>query len=240
MAKRRFRSRGKFRRIFRRKRRVRTRRLTKFIKRTLRRMSEIKYSLLNQNTFVNVDAFTGAVVRLNPAISQGVDKDERIGNKIRYKFLQFRMMFRSLDGTNAINPPQMTYRIMIVQMRILPSAGLVLGPAAGEIFDNSTSAFTTVYSSIKNLNVRVLMDRIYVTTVGQATAGTTYPYNTSSYHYIKKKIRVNNNVTYASSTDNLPTDPKDNYYLVIASDAGALNDAILAVAYSMRISYIDI
>lgn len=232
--KKRFRSRGRFSRV--RRRRTGGRRLQKFIKRTIRKMSEIKYATTATNGLVAFDAFTGVTVRLNPLIPQGSDKDERIGNRVRWKFLQFRMILSVLDGTSGANPLVVRMRIMIIQPRLQPAAGLVTGPNITDIFDNSTNGAQAIVSSIKNTSVRVIMDKTYslgvlgVASQSQLKAALT----------VKKKVRINNNVNYLNAGQTLPQDPKDNYYLVMICDTAALNDVLVVYAYTSRISYIDI
>lgn len=235
MAKRRFRSRGRFSRIRRRRRGVRSKRLTRFIKRTVRRMSEVKYA--TSNGLVNIDAFTGVVIRLNPTIAQGVNKNQRLGNKIRSKFFQFRAICYLLDGTSGANNLIAYIRILIVQPRILPTNGLANGPVLNEIFDINSTAADAMTSSVKNVNVRVLMDKTYSrpTYVGAGWEPGALP-----TFAIKKKVRLTNNVSYDQSISTLPTDPKDNYYLILLSDVPAINDQTVNMRWSSRISYVDV
>lgn len=234
MAKRRFRSRGKFRRT----RRVRTKRLRRFIKKTIRRMCEIKYVTIPQNALGAFDAQTGTVIPLTPTFTQGSDKDDRIANSIKYKYLQFRGRLHAsvAQGGSSL----ITVRLMIVQMRIMPVAGIAAGaiqnPVPNEIFNDATNNVESTFSSINNNAVRVLMDKTYAMGVLPNAAQSQLP----ALIKWKKKVRINNNVNFRAGANLRPLDPKDNYFFVVTSDISAANLVNLNTIIHTRISFIDI
>lgn len=197
-------------------------------------MSEVKYGTLTTAVNQNIDLNTGAVIRLNPPIPQGNSKGSRIGNKIRFKFGQFRMTSYVSDGTSGTNPFLAFIRIMIVQMRVLPAAGLVTGPTLSEVLDAGTNNIVAITSSVTNTNVRVLMDKTYMKPVFN-----NYVVPIPMIK-IKKKFSLRNNCSFALNTDTLPTDPKDNYYLLAWGDTAGPNDAFLNTRFSFRLSFIDV
>lgn len=235
MAKRRFRSRGRFSRV-RRRRRYGSKRLRRVIKGTVRRMSEVKYVTKSVNAFQAQDLFNGVVVQLNPPIAQGVDRNQRIGNKVRYKYAQLRLMLYLTKGANPLDPDFQFVRVLVVQPRLLPAGGIAVGPVGTEIFDSPTNTAQQTVSSVNHKAVRVIMDRIYkVATLGQGADS-----QMMSGVYVKKKFKVNNNVLFRSAVQTDPQDPKDNYYLLIIGSAINNGDSTVNYFYQFRISYIDI
>lgn len=199
-------------------------------------MQEIKYS-----TAVSVgnvtDSFTGLVVRLNPLIPQGVTKNSRLGTKIRFKHFQWRLIWNSIENVgNPGVPLVQQYRILILQPRILPAAGLAIGLSNAEVFDNATTGTQCVVSSIRNNNCRVLYDKTFSNAVGYG-AGASIGGNPVARH-AKLKIRINNNCNFDSNIATLPTDVKDNYYMMMVSDA-IVNEVNFNWSISTRLSFYD-
>jgi len=91
-------------------------------------MSEVKYATTITNGYVNTDPSSFIPIRLNPIIAQGADKSERIGNRIRYKFMQIRCIFNVFDGAQPANPFIQHVRVLIVQPRLIPAAGVGFPP----------------------------------------------------------------------------------------------------------------
>lgn len=229
MAKRRFRSRRRFTRV--RRRRGGARRLRRFVKRVVRRMSEVKYRTATSS--VAFDAASNYQATIVPTFPQGVDKYNRIGNRIRYKYLQFRWTLQASNGSNNLSRSQCFVRLLLIQSRTVPPA--VANPLnQGWLFDSPGP--TAIVSSIQNQNVRVLMDKsIWLGILDNATLIERPP-----NIWGKKKVRINNNVNFINSTDLLPTDPKDNYYLYIISNRTTQNDVTLNLVWHSRISFIDL
>jgi len=231
MAKRRFRSGGRFSRV---RRRTGRRRFTKRFKRAvnsvIRKNLEIKYGL-RFNAFSQFDAAVGQVTDITPQFPQGVTKQSRIGNKIKLKYMQFRMMVQNgLIG----NPPGVVVtrlRILLFQTRLNPAGA---NPSTAEVFDNPTN-IEVMTSSILNPNVRIIMDKTRNMAVGINAATAQEPLR----FYIKKKVRLSNHVSFRSNLDLLPTDPKDKYYIMFLSDHPTINQINIQYQYTCRISFID-
>lgn len=220
----------KFRRLnggrrFSRRRFSRNPRLKRFVKGVVRRMSEIKYN--TANNALNIDAGIPFIANIVPTFSQGPDKTQRIGNKIKYKFMQFRMTMASVGGAAPLL--QLSVRVMIVQTRLPLTAP---APLLTDILDA-----VNITSSVRNTAARVILDRtFYLGVEGALNVQSQRP----SSIFIKKKVRINNNVDFKSAAQTVPADPKDNYYLVIFTNQGAALNNTLATNWFNRISYIDL
>lgn len=201
----------------------RGRRLKKFIKRVVRRMSEIKYSFAFNAA--GQDAATPFIADITPTFPQGVTKNTRIGNAIKYKFLQFRATLVSLPG--AVPLDQILVRSIIFQTR-LP---LSVVPATTDILDANN-----ILSSIRNTNVRIIQDKSF-------WLGLEGPLNIESGHTsaktIKKKARINNNVNFSAAADVLPRDPKDRYYWMFITSQGVPLNNNINYSWFSRLSFID-
>lgn len=124
MAKRRFRSRGRFTRL-RRRRTSRVRRTKKFVKRVVRSMQEIKWQANGGNqTFDATDEQID--IEVTPQFTQGVTKTNFLGRAIRYKFLQFNLKFNIFLNPIFAGPPApaaLHVRVMLYVKRGEPDTG---------------------------------------------------------------------------------------------------------------------
>lgn len=224
MAKRRFRSRGRFRRRYRR--RTGFKRFTRLVKRAVTRITEIKWST-STNNLVR-DAQLGLTADVTPTIGQGAGKNSRIGNRIRYKFLQFRLlMITSATATASLA----CYRFILWQPRM--ALDLTVTPTNLPIFQlNGNGAMV---SPINNQNARILMDKTRFMGVVPNSNSVQLPAAIA----IKKKVRVRNNVSYIDSASSSSLDPKDSYILTIISDITTTNQVSFAVRWSCRLSFVD-
>lgn len=234
MAKRRFRSRG-FRRVFRRRRNGRSRRVKRFIKSVVRRMSEVKYNWASN--VLAQDAATPAIINITPTFAQGTTKQTRIGDKIRYKFMQFRSTLACFYNGN-IAQPVLRVRVIGFWTRInLPAV-----PGLLDILDANN-----VLSSIRNTAVRVWMDKTYLMAkyadADYQQDNTWNPSLAPGMPFMvkmKKKFRVKNNVAFRNAANTLPEDPKDNAYIIFFSDAALIGQATLTFNWFNRMSFIDL
>lgn len=221
-------SRGRFRR--RNGRRGGIRRLRRIIKRTVTRMSEVKWSTSNALTVF--DGAASAFVTLTPAFPQGVDKFQRIGNKIRYKNfgLRFNLSIAALIGFPTYTPRVL--RVVIFQKRVEFSVPLV--PVNLDILDTND-----YLSAVKGTTCRVMYDKYFVVT--PINAATQLATNTGR---IMKKLnfKVRNNVTFRDAGNTVPTDIKDTYFALIITDffGGAPLQYNVAFDWNARISFVDI
>lgn len=222
-----FRSRRRLRskRRFRRRRRFGTRRAKRFVKAVVRRMSETKYSATALQAVYDLNV--ARIINVTPQFPQGTTKSSRLGNKIRYKYVQFRLS--AVHSNIGANPPQeiVFIRMLLLWLRVPLSAV----PAIQDIFD-----VNNVASSIKNNAVRVVMDKTYTSRPLGAPRESDHP----SAMYIKKKFSTHQNVNFAYNVNADPTDPKDQLYWVLLTDTAAANTNQLAVNFWSRFSFIDI
>lgn len=192
-------------------------------------MCEIKYAV--KADAARYDAYLGHTSELTPNFTQGTDKNDRIGAKLRYKFLQIKMYLYT-DRWNAQAgdiDPNTVIRVVIFQPR-LP---FTVAPNAlnSEIFEESRWNAT-----IKNHTCRVLYDKAFP----MCSYYLDIPnHHAPSLRVIKIKRKVNNNVLFRTAGQVLPADPKDKYYLVVTSSTGAANIRAVSHDLYMRLSFID-
>lgn len=223
MAKRRFRSRGKFSKL--RRRRPGTKRLKRFVKRVVRTMSETKYAF-KTNVFDNLNEnFT--IEELTPSFPQGVTKNTRIGNKIRYKYLQFRCFLSNRDGNAAGAVSYQSWRVMLFWLR----NPLTTPITALDVLDTQS-----ILSSIKNENVRIVMDKTMTLSNSQDFGQAGYPQRV----FIKKKFPIHQNVLFRSNTESLPLDIHDKLYMLVLSGSNNVGESVLNVNWFIRMSFFDL
>lgn len=231
MAKRRFRSRGRFSRV-RRRRRFSRRRFGRTIKAVVRRMAEVKYAVV-YNDPTSFDAATGQIVNLTPLIGQGVTKNTRIGNRIRYKFLQVRMYIFCEQYTASATDPITAVRLILFQPRLdfePPSP-----PTNSDIF-MIAGIQACFLSPIQNTNCRIIMDKSFAMSPNARYDETGAP----CYKIIKKKVRINNNVNYRNNDSEDVQDPKDKYYMLLVTNNATPQEIRISTSICSRISFIDI
>lgn len=192
-------------------------------------MSEIKYNIAT--AAINQDVNTGYISLLNPSFQQGVDKNQRIGNKIKYRNFTVKLSV-FLDETN----PTIGYfarcvRIIIIQPRTQFNSPVALL----DIFDTNNNFLST----IKGTAVRVMYDKMFT------VIPTTSPlqHGTNTQRILKKLVfRTKNSVTFRDSTVTIPTDYKDIYYLIIVTDALAVGAGAYTIQgnWYVRQSFIDL
>lgn len=225
MAKRRFIR----RRRFGRRRRFSGRRkfLRRFVKRTLFRNTEIKWAVVQVDPPA-FDANSNFIYELTPSISQGFGKDERIGNKIKYKFFQFRMAGFLALGTAPASTVTFV-RIMVVMGR----GQISVPPVVTDFLWNDS-----FLSPVLNNNCRVVLDRtMALSPIGAAQSGVT---NLPPTFHIKKKVRMNNNVLFRGDADNFALDIHDRCFLIFMTNLTGANQQLANIGWQARWSFIDI
>lgn len=200
-------------------------------------MSEVKFS-----SQIYASSFDGLVTNFGsilPSIPTGNTKQTRIGNRIRYKYFQFRMILRTNEGSFIGNSATMV-RTIVFQPRI--AVPTVVDPDFMNMLftikktASGGSNINQMVSPIENQNVRIIMDKTFPMGISPNAARSQLP----TIKVLKKKVRINNNVNYASATESFPRDPKDTYWLLIITDATAGGDVLLTSTVSTRVSYIDL
>lgn len=191
-------------------------------------MSEIKYVVEGEN--FSLDSSAGYIVDLSPEILQGVTKNQRIGDKIKYKRFSLRIDVRLTNKTNSADYTSYGMRVAIVQPRVALDDPISLI----NIFDSDTNWMST----IKGTAVRVLWDKIMPVSLNGEQAQHAFHMS----RFIRKKVfRLNNNVTFRDGTEETPTDWKDTYYMIVlTSNLGTANIAQIDGSYFTRFSYIDV
>lgn len=223
------------RRFIRRRRRFGKRRFTgkrrvfrKAVKRVIRGMSEIKYSY--RQDAGNFDGATPQIFALTPSFVQGVGKNQRIGNQIQYKFMIARFSLYVLRGTVPVNQVA-GIRSILFQLR-LPLTSPT--PVVQDILDENDWL-----SSVKNTNARVLSDKLFFFKPA-AISGISAENNMPSGTTWRKKRRIRNKVNFKTTANTDPLDVQDQYYWMLVTNTGNVNDYTVSMEYFNKISFYDI
>lgn len=228
---------GRRRRFRRGKRRTRARRFVRKIarvsKRVIRRMSEVKRYLITGSTTVQN---TQQLINLIPDSNQGADKDQRIGNKIRFRYLTLKVF---AAGTN--NQASGTGATAAIGRLALLTSRTQSLTAANAIEEgvSTTPTNTTIAIPLRSENCNVLKDtQFWIAGAGAAgSANDSSIYGIPAVRKFKFSRRLVRNARYASGTDTKPGNSEANVYLYMA---GTNNVMSIQYNYSGRISYIDI
>lgn len=198
---------------------------------SLRRISEVKYSSV---TYTGTsDLRTGLVVYISPVISQGNSKKQRIGNRIKFKFMQLRaglaFIQPSGSGLTAI-----FVRILVVRTKLPWNYG-------GNIFSDtflfdSVGDSTHYNASVNNQNVQVFYDEVVAVSLIPAAASSGLPSATT----VVMKRPILNNVSFPSDSATVTDDPNDKYYFVVLSNINTSSQVNLFCNLHNRTSFIDI
>lgn len=202
----------------------------RLVKRVVKGMSEIKYNTASNAANVAVNLFYSTLI--TPTFAQGTNKSQRIGNKIKYKMLTLNFNFWSA----LVNAAQQDYfptmfRILVFQTRTAVGSPMV----DTDFFDTSANYLSTV----KGTAVRVMYDELFVLT----PTGDANQIGCNSQAIVKSlHFPLNNEVTFRDSTSTVPTDVKDNYYLVVYTNySGGVNTNLnIQGNWYSRISFYDI
>lgn len=164
---------------------------------------------------------------ITPTFIQGTDNDNRIGNKIRYKRLTINGVFWVLAG---LAPPDFCiYRMTIFAARIN-------APTTSDLYDVATigGGAEGIFSTIQHKNVRVIYDKITQISVQNNAATVMLP----AVKRIKIRRPIFNNVSFANSTQVVPTDPHDKLYLVFGCSA-PIASAFPILDMFIKVSFYD-
>lgn len=207
------------------------RRLKRFVKRVVKRMSEIKYATANNSASVIANQYY--VANITPVFPIGTAKYQRIGSKIRYRMLTLNFSYWCSvnNGAAAADDFPSLLRIVVFQPRVALSSPFV----DTDIFDSTSNYLST----IKGNACRVLYDKMYpVTPTNDANQ------IGSNTQLVVKKLhfRINNEVNFRDATVGTATDVKDNYYILVYSiySGSATVAFTIQGGWYSRISYYDI
>jgi len=192
-------------------------------------MSEVKYTTITFD--ISHDAAAGVLDDLSFLFPQGVDKTQRIGNKIKYKTLTVRFEIQLRALASAIQYDPQLVRVIICQQRAAFSGS----PVPSEILDQPQSWNATIRPN----TVRVMYDKTWpISITRSATQGSN---NTGRIH---KKVffKLRNNVNFRNAAQTTATDLEDIYWICITTTALNATPAQFTVfaSYFARMSFIDI
>lgn len=225
------------RRRFRRRGRGRNRRFIRKVRRitktTIRRMSEIKRVVVN-GSFNTTN--TWALTEITPAIPQGIDKDNRIGNKIKYRYFILDVLVWAITLDASVGPAT------TVPVRLCLHTGRSINTSPGEVLEDGAPAAPSlpwIWVPLRPESVNVLKDKKFVIT-GLAAGGTaadSATANVPSIRRIKLSMRLPRSVTFSSASATQPENPVDRIYLLCGSTQA---NVTVQYYYNGRMSYIDI
>jgi len=210
--------------------RFRRRRFSKFIKRTIRKMHEVKWATRDDTTVVNANS--AIFQNVNPDTPVGADKFQRIGNRLRYKNLQLRLSIYMPSLDDAPDWQTRSLRIIVFQKRTEFSNPP--SPSLQDVLDVGVWD-----SSVNGVAVRLMYDKSFSIT----------PSNDANQHGVgmqriikKMNFRVRNNVSFRDSGVVTPSDIKDQYFFFIITDyfGQGVTGYEVHVDWFSRISFVDI
>lgn len=192
----------------------------------MRQTSEVKWVTSINGGFGQAPN-TWHITEISPNIAIGAGKDQRIGRKIRYKFVQINGHVKANTGTAAIE------NFAIVRVVIFFSR--TANPLAGDIFDSGGTApdFQFIHSTIRSDQVRVLSDHIYLLGKDSVADRVVLP----SAKKIRLRRRTNQEVIFEPGST-FPSIPKDRLYIVVGM-ANAPTTATVDYQVFTRFSFID-
>lgn len=230
-----------------------TRRTRKIVKRTINNMAETKFSIKTFDTTVPLynAATYGVIQDLTPNFPQGIEKTNRIGSNIQYKFATLRMNISVVwDGSNIKNGNEGCYfvRTVFYQKRTtITSVGDVL---SFDLLNGAANALkgSAICTPPLNQNVRVLNDEIFplFSAYNKTTAAALLNSGQSAGASVTWRHKIHNHVNFRSAADAEPYNPTDQYGMCIllygtrTKDAVDLDHVTASISGCLKISYIDI
>lgn len=194
-------------------------------------MSEVKWAVRNPGVRNLATTSDGFFEVINPLVPQGVNQNQRIGNKIQYKYLKFTYYNFIAAAANILYIPM---RLLLV-VPLVPMQVTSWSTFQPLVFDQVQGP-TSWLSTTNPKNVRVLYDRTWI-------QGTDDTFAVSGIKAATRPIKVGrriwNNVTYVNALNEIPTEPKDLVYLVITWPETTTATAITTSMF-IRMSYRDL
>lgn len=205
---------------------IRRRGLRRIIKRTVARMQEIKYGIVNSVGASDTTAF--GVHYLTPNIGTGTTRYSRVGNRIRYKRITVTFSINFYPSTIApLAGATYWLRVTVVRQRKV----FLSPPTAIDVFMTSDPQ-----SSIDPHAAEVLYDK-YWSVAPVQTLYTGLPCR------ITRRISFRNprSVQFESATNQEPIDNTDRYWMFIrtSNEAGTVNQTNYYVDLYMKQSFYD-
>lgn len=203
-----------------------SKRFTRRVKTIVRRMSEVKWQFRDFQAD-DFAAGTFFVQNITPSVDLGSGKTQRIGQRIRYKFLQINWQLHNGPGALAVGNYSPIRLIFFWSRAQLPLGGSILD-------DGGSADNTNIFTTVRSDQARVIKD--YKLMLGKDTVAM----NVQIPAVMSGKIRrrIFNNVTYQTGLT-IPQEFKDNLYVLYANGS-AVTTAATDLYVNARISYIDI
>lgn len=217
----------------RRKARRSFKRFARIAKRVIRRTTEIKRAVITGSTTV-----TGiqTIQLISPNIPQGLDKDNRIGNKIMYKFMSLKVSAYAVNNqAGGTGPVMNNVRIALISARV---GGLTAANTIDEGV-STTPSIGTMGIPLRSENVFVMKDKQFLLPglYAATDANSSSAFNMPVAKIFNWSRRMPRNITFNDSTASGTTVPRGLIYLYIANTNV---QSSVNVIWSGRMSYIDI
>lgn len=171
----------------------------------------------------NVSSAAGSLVHLTD-LAQGTDINDRLGNKIAPKWMQFNIKYTS-DATAGIVGPQVYHAYIIKDKDSNGATPLISGGGGQDIFNGFGPLANQLSTSLDRFTILRTMS-------WQASS-----LNTGNEQILKsERIRMSGHTTWDGPATTNVDAAKNHYYLVVLSDdAGNLVD----FAYSYNLGFTD-
>lgn len=205
-------------------------RVRRIAKRTIINMSEIKRVVVN-GTITSNEVWN--FVEITPAIVQGVDRDQRIGNKLQYKFLTLDIFVNTQCPTDIA----LTYPIRIV---LLTSRGILT--ANSDFLEDGapgTPSFPWIWVPLKHENCNIIRDKKLLMSFSPTVTIPAAYKGVPNVRRVKLSVKMPRNALYPTTAITRPLRSQSRIYLFIASFGG--NAGLQTnFYYNGMLSYIDI
>lgn len=192
-------------------------------------MSETKFVYTASST--TTDAFLNIMENLMPAIPQGTDRDDRIGNKVKLKFFKFRLFLNLFDSDPGDNNNFCLVRILLFNPKLPYVTASETKPQNEDIYNNPTN----ILSMVNPQFVNVISDRIICMAVNPSGNAVGLP----SAKIIRIKRKYQRNINFKDANSNDITDPMSQIWINIKTDYPNANQITMGRKWHGRFSYMD-
>lgn len=208
-------------------------------RRSYKRIARIAKRVIIKNTEVKRQLITGTqnisgtqqLINITPAIAQGTDKNDRIGNKVMFRFLTLKI---NAFAVGAAGAPQ----IAVARIGLMTSRKSAL--TAVDVNEEGISAIPTVQTismPFRSEVCNVLKDKQYI----HPGAGTglldSSIFNIPTARIFKFSRKIPRTAKYESSVTTGPAEPHSNIYIYLANTNA---NCTTTFSWSGRLSYIDL
>lgn len=204
------------------------RKIARVAKRTIRRMSEVKTVFNGGVSAGPATSFT--LIEITPSVLKGTSKLDRIGDKIRYKFLHldFNVVVNDNVAVPVAVPTGTHIRVALLSSRVTTLV-------ASDLLGTAVASTANIWFRLWGNTARVIRDWKWVQNVATVVG------NTNTYMPVQRKFRVRKamrqEVNFRDGS-NVPAAPQDKLYLFLGNTNG--NVGPLSVTWNLTMSFIDI